>query len=254
MSRFARATLLCIAPLTATLAGAADGFYVGVSGGSVDLSWDPPTVAAPPVVPPPILYPVCGGTAVIQYGAGLDNHADFQEGGNSGLAPLFGWRMGRFALELSLPPELEATTTEITFAGEVTQPTCTTSPAIGVAAGMISTERFSVGSTTLAALYDIDLMPKLRLQLRAQATAWELQRDSSFVSFVVEMDMTTGLFTDVPLVTGNGSTQDDGVDMGYGIGLAVALREGFDLRLAYARQAMGDAEASGFTFGFVYGF
>lgn len=247
-----RLVLASIALFTSGACVAADGFYLGATGGTLELAWDTPTAVGLPVIPPPILHSVCGGTATIQYGAGNDIRTSYEDNTESGIAPVLGWRRGRFALELAFPPRAESLTVDVVVAGDVTQPTCTTTPTATVQAFTSVVERIAIEHTSLAALYEFELRPKVRLQLRAQVAAWDATREVDGANMVVE-DY-SGLLVDVPLSASSGSSRDDGVDAGFGVGIAVALREGFDLRFGFSQQTFGKVDATGFSFGFVYGF
>jgi hypothetical protein len=78
-----------------------------------------------------------------------------------------------------------------------------------------------------------------------QAASWDSTSYQAFDSSVFEN--ANGVITTTTLASGSSRSEADGIDLGYGIGLAYPLGERFDLRLAYQRQAYDEAVSSGLT-------
>lgn len=240
-----RTRLLSIIVLASGSCLAADGFYLGANVGQLEFKENLPSVASLPVVGPPILYPVCGGTASFLFYSGAGGVGEISDDADAGLLTL-GWRRGRFALELTEGPTIDFTESASRVPDETTQATCATAPPITVSMTVSGSRSVEISSNTLAALYDFDLAQRLRLQLRLQAAAWDSTVDTTFAQTVYE---TSDGVTFVPnvLVSESSHTETDGIDIGYGIGLAYAVSDRIDLRLNYQQQSYGDAESSGAT-------
>jgi len=229
-------------------ARAADGLYIGANAGQLQFDEHRPTFSSLPVVPPPILYPVCGGVASFQFGSSDIGHSSSISGDADAGVWVFGWRRGNFALELSQGPDVDLAESATVLPFQTTQASCTTAPPITVSMVLDAGQWLHLNAATIAALYDLEIssVRGLRIQLRLQAAEWHSSRDWYVSSTVFET-------SDGVNFVGNewgysaSSERSDGVDIGYGFGLIYALDERFDLRLAYLSQTYDAMETKGTT-------